>query len=345
MQTTEQGLSVMRAAVLTGVGRIELVTDRPQPVLAPDEVLVRVTAVGVCGSDVHYYREGRIGHYEVEPPLILGHEPAGVIVATGDSAEVARVGQRVSIEPQRPCRKCPQCTAGRYNLCPSMKFLATPPIDGAFCEYVAVPAAFAHPVRDTVTDEMAALLEPLSVAIAAVRKAQVKPGDRTLIAGAGPVGVLTAQVAQVFGASEIFITDLSSDRRRVADAQTAAHAIPADDSGLLTLNVDAFIDCTGASAAVATGIQATKAAGQVVFVGLGAPTVEIPLQIVQDRELTLRGVFRYANTWPLAEQLAATREVDLAALVTGRYQLDDTVDALESTAKRAGLKAIVNPAA
>src|ERR1700754_1023711 len=151
-----------RAAVLTRTREI-VVEDRPVPEPGPREVLVDVRAVGVCGSDVHYYEHGRIGDFVVEAPMVLGHESAGVIAAVGPGVAGLSVGQRVSVEPGVPCRSCTQCLAGRYNLCPDMRFFATPPIDGAFAEQVIVHSAFAHPVPDSMSDDAAALLEPLSV--------------------------------------------------------------------------------------------------------------------------------------------------------------------------------------
>jgi L-iditol 2-dehydrogenase len=177
--------TTMRASVMTGVGTLQI-EERPVPSPGPHEVLVEVAAVGVCGSDVHYYRHGRIGDFVVEEPMILGHELSGRITAVGAQVDPDRVGQRVAVEPQFPCRRCRQCTAGRYNMCPHMKFYATPPVDGAFCSYVTIDAEMAHPVPDSMSDEAAALLEPLSVAIATMRKANVVPGSSILITGAGP---------------------------------------------------------------------------------------------------------------------------------------------------------------
>ena len=181
--------TTMRASVLTGPQTIEL-QERPVPEPGPDEALVRVGSVGVCGSDVHYYQHGRIGSMVVEGPLVLGHEAGGTIVAVGDAVDPTRVGQRVALEPQRPCRRCRQCKTGHLNLCPDMEFFATPPIDGAFCDYVTLPADFAHPVPDSLSDAATGLLEPLSVGIWANRKGGTAAGSRVFIAGAGPIGVL-----------------------------------------------------------------------------------------------------------------------------------------------------------
>jgi len=191
---------MMRAAVLEGVGKVTL-QERPVPLPGPGEVLVEVAAVGTCGSDVHYYEHGRIGDFVVESPLVLGHEPSGVVVAAGPGADRHRPGQRVSIEPGVPDFTCEYCRAGRYNLCPRMRFFGTPPIDGAFCEYVVVHEEFAYPVPDSLSDDAAALVEPLSVGVWACRKARVGPGSRVLVVGAGPIGLVCLQAAKAFGAT------------------------------------------------------------------------------------------------------------------------------------------------
>ena len=333
----------MRAAVLERAGLITM-EHRPVPRPADDEVLVRVGSVGVCGSDVHYYRDGRIGSFVVDRPLVLGHEAAGTIVAAGRAVPGDRIGERVAIEPQRPCRVCAQCTAGRYNLCPDMQFYATPPVDGAFCEYVTIQSPFAYRVPDQVSDDAAALFEPLSVAIWACRKARIGPGARVLITGAGPIGVITAQVARAFGAAEVVVSEPNPARRQLALRFGAARAAdPAADPGVPLAAADALIECSGAPAALAGGIGAVAPAGSVVLVGTGADEVTLPLPLLQRRELNVTGTFRYAGTWPLALHLAASGQVDLDGLVSARFDLAHAEDALTADAAPGFLKAIVRP--
>lgn len=334
--------SEMKASFLEKQGEIALRTI-PVPVPAADEVLVQVAAVGVCGSDVHYYAHGGIGPYIVESPLILGHELSGRIVDVGDAVDPARIGQRVAVEPQRPCRVCSHCKAGRYNLCPDMQFYATPPIDGSFAEFVTIQADFAHPIPDSVTDEAAALIEPLSVGIWACQRAEVTVGSRVLIAGAGPIGVIAAQCARAFGASDVIITDVSPERRAFALRHGATTAIDPLTESVEGLDVDAFIDASGAAAAVRAGIRAVRAAGRVILVGLGNDDVELPVSFIQNREIWLSGVFRYANTWPLGIELVASGKVDLDVLVTSRFGLDEVEGALNAGTLPGQMKAIVLP--
>lgn len=335
----------MRASVLVRAGEV-VVEERAEPPVPAGDVLVRVSSVGVCGSDVHYYREGRIGDFVVEAPLVLGHEASGVIEAVGAGVDAGRVGERVSIEPQRPAGFSPEVLAGRYNLDPGMEFFATPPVDGAFQELVSVPAHFAHPVPDWVSDDAAALMEPLSVGIAGARKAGVTVGDRVLIAGAGPIGLVLVQVARVFGASEIVVTDVSPERLAVAESMGAtevADARSADFAGQDRFTV--FFDASGAAAAITAGLRALGPAGRAVLIGMGADEIPLPLALVQNKELTVTGTFRYANTWPTAIELVASGKVDLDALVSNHYGLDEVETALSTTQDAGVLKNMVTPSA
>ncbi|WP_163509667.1 NAD(P)-dependent alcohol dehydrogenase [Fodinicola acaciae] len=330
----------MKASVLVGTGVIE-VRERPVPEPKPDEVLIRVAAVGVCGSDVHYYKHGRIGDFVVREPIVLGHEVSGRITGVGSTIAAGRIGERVAIEPQLPCRRCAQCKAGRYNLCPDMRFFATPPVDGAFCEYVTVPADFAHPVPDAVSDTAAALLEPLSVGVWACRKADVGTGSRVLVTGAGPIGLIAAQTARAAGATEVIVSDpVPARRTRVADFGFTA-AEPAQVAEVS--DVDALIECSGAPPAIASGIPAVRGGGRIVLVGMGSDQLTLPVSLIQNRELWLTGVFRYANTWPTAIALAASRSVELDRLVTGTFGLTDVEAALRADERPDAMKAVVIP--
>ncbi len=334
----------MNAAVLLAPGSIEL-QQRPIPAPAPDEVLVRVSAVGVCGSDVHFYRDGHLGDWTLDRPLVLGHEAGGTIVAVGSGVDAGRVGQRVSIEPQHPSTTSAETLRGDYNLDPHMRFYAIPGTDGAFQEYVTIQSHFAHVVPDHVSDHAAALMEPLSVAIATARKARFAPADRVLITGAGPVGIAIAQVARAYGAAEILVADISEARRESALSFGATAVIDpsAETLSEVAADVDSFVDASGAASAVRSGIAAVRPAGHVVLVGMGLPEVPLPVTTIQNRELIVTGVFRYANTWPTAISLVASGRVDLDRMVTGSYGLGQVGEALESTADPASIKTIVEP--
>jgi L-iditol 2-dehydrogenase len=329
----------MRVCALLAAGVLE-VQERPDPVPGPHEVLVRVASVGVCGSDIHYFEHGRIGRFTVDAPLVLGHEASGEVVGLGSAVSRLALGQRVSLEPGVPDFTCPQCLAGRYNLCPGVRFFATPPIDGAFAELVTIHEQFAHPVPDELSDDAAALLEPLSVGLWACRKAEVTAGSRVLVTGAGPVGLVAAQCALALGASEVTVTDINRHRLQLARDLGVSTTV---DSGVTSLadsgvEPDVLLECSGHPEAIADALPTVARAGRVVLVGMGADEIPLPVSRIQELELTVTGTFRYAHTWPAAISLATSGRVQLDRLVTGHYGLEQVRDAL--TANRTDAEAV-----
>jgi L-iditol 2-dehydrogenase len=342
----------MQVAVLERPGVVQVV-ERPAPEPAAGEVLVRVAAVGICGSDVHYYQHGRIGRYVVEQPLVLGHECAGTIVTIGPGVPAARVGQRVAVEPGVPCRRCRDCKAGRYNLCPNVEFLATPPVDGALAEYLAAPADFAHPIPDHLSFDEAALVEPTAVAVHAVRLGRVEPGLCCAVFGAGPVGLLVLQVARAFGATAVAVIDPEASRLELARALGAdltvdprGGSVPAALAPVAPDGADVVFDASGSHAALAGTIEVARRGGRVVWIGLPAgDQLPIPAAMLIDKEIELRGVFRYANAHPLAVDLVASGRVRTAPLISHHFALAETAAALDLVARREGgvVKAVISP--
>jgi L-iditol 2-dehydrogenase len=334
-----------RAAILYAPGDIR-VEDVPIPEPGSREVLVEIRAVGVCGSDVHYFEHGRIGPYVVASPLVLGHESSGVVVELGPGATRHRVGDRLALEPGVPCGRCEQCRAGRYNLCPDVVFFATPPVHGAFARYVAIHEDFAFGLPDTLSDEEGALMEPLSVALWACRKGDVGAATAVLVTGAGPIGQLCAQTAFALGATRVVVTDVNAARLDLA-ASFGADIVDVSETTLRDRGVEAdvLLECSGHPSALTEGIRAVRPAGRAVCVGMGpADDAVVPLSHIQNRELWLTGTFRYANTYPAAIALAAAGRVDLGAIVTARFGLEETDAALRAGREDpASIKPIVLP--
>jgi len=323
------------AAVLVEPGKV-LIEDRPVPKPGPGQVLIEVAAVGVCGSDVHYFSEGRIGDFVVSAPLVLGHEAAGVVRALGPGATKLQPGQRVALEPGVPCRRCRDCRAGRYNLCPDVKFFATPPVDGAFARYVVHDEDYCYPVPDSLSDDAAALLEPLSVAVWASWKARTRPGDKVLVTGAGPIGLLNAAVARAAGAAEVTVTDVVPGRLELAKKMGATTTLDATDArrALEGLGADALIECSGAPAALEAGLYGLRGGGRAVVVGMSAhANAALPISYLQNREIELTGTFRYANTYPAALALAASGAVRLDEIVSAHFGLGQVAEALQASRK------------
>ena len=335
-----------RAAVMHGVHDVRM-EDRPVPDPGPREVLVEIGAVGVCGSDVHYYEEGRIGAFVVERPLILGHESMGTIVGSGPEATKHEIGDRVTLEPGVPDGTCRECRAGRYNLCPNVRFFATPPIDGAFTNYVAIHEDFAFSLPDELSDDAGALMEPLSVGIWANRKAGTRAGDRVLVTGSGPIGLLAMQVALAEGATEVTVTDVADARLDLARKTGATRTVNVAEEPLAEAGIEAdtLIECSGNGQALGDGIRCLRPAGTAVVVGMGPEEMtSVPLALVQTREIWLTGTFRYANTYPTAIALAASGRVDLDAIVTSSYGLEETDTALQASKQDpANVKPMVLP--
>ena len=291
---------------------------------------MQITAVGVCGSDVHYYEHGRIGPFVVEAPLVLGHESAGRVVELGEGASKHAVGDRVTLEPGVPCGRCRECRAGRYNLCVDVVFFATPPIDGAFAEFVPIHEDFAFALPESLSDEEGALMEPLSVGVWACQKAggqrrRPRAGDgRRADRAAGDAVRARLRGDRGHGLR----------RQRAPARARRAHGRDPDRHGAasrLDFEVDALIECSGHPQALTDGIKALRPAGVAVLVGMG-PEEEgtLPLSVIQGREIWVTGTFRYANTYPVAIALAASGKVDLQAIITGHFGLDDAEAALRA---------------
>ncbi|HEY5821986.1 MAG TPA: NAD(P)-dependent alcohol dehydrogenase [Propionibacteriaceae bacterium] len=319
-------------ALLMRVGEVEVhPVAVPEP--GPTQVLIEIAAVGICGSDVHYYDHGGVGDFIVRAPLVLGHEASGTIRAVGSAVRDRTVGQRVALEPQETCGRCKECLLGRYNLCPDVQFFATPPVHGAFAQYVVLASHRAHPVPDSLSDEAAALIEPLSVGIWANQKVGVQPGDRVLVIGAGPVGLLAADVARARGAAWVGVVDTNDHRLEVAAARGASQTVNAMAGPLIEQveRVDVVLECSGAARAVQSAFDIAAPAARIVLVGMGSASMELPVQAIQVKELVVTGTFRYANCYPAAIALAASGAVDLDALVTAKFGLEQVAEALSAS--------------
>lgn len=342
----------MKAAVMKGIRHIEI-EELPIPIPGEGEVLVRIRSVGVCGSDVHYFVEGRIGDFVVHPPFILGHECSGEIVEVGKGVKYLKPGDRVTMEPGIPCGKCEFCRLGRYNLCPDVVFWATPPVDGTFCEYVVHPAHFTYPIAPSVSFEEAALVEPLAVGMYATHRAQVKPGDVALVLGSGPIGLVTLQALLARGVTEVIAVDVVEKRLEKARELGARYVLNAAKENVqeqvfsLTQGkgVDAVFETAGSVATTQLTVEVAKRGGKVILVGLPSMThFNFGIIKILDKELDVLGIFRYANMYAGCVNLLNAGRVNLKTLVTHRFPLEKTQDALlfAHEHKAESIKVVVN---
>ena len=332
------------AAVMPALGTIR-VQEVPVPEPSAGEAIVRIEAVGICGSDTAYYRVGYIGDWKVEGPIILGHEAAGTVVATGSEVTNVAVGDRVAIEPGTPCRNCEECLVGRYHLCPDFVFLATPPYDGALVQSLAIDSRNLFVIPDSMSFEAAALCEPLSVGLWACRRAGLLPGDRVRVTGAGPVGILAAQVARAEGAADVVISDISDFRLALAEKLGfRTEKVGEIPEGPGHEDADVLLECSGAPGALAQGLWRLRNGGRAAMVGLPKEDVTLPLSRLNVKEISVSLVNRYAHTWPTAIALVSSGRVDVEPLVTHRFELADAESALTLAADVPdSMKAVVYP--
>lgn len=336
----------MKALRLHGVGDLRL-ADEPAPIPGPAEALVRVTAVGICGSDLHWYDESGIGDAVLTRPLVLGHEAAGVVI------DGPRAGQRVALDPQVPCGKCETCAAGRGHLCPQVRFLGHSVTDGAMRALLAWPVANLVPLPDAIDDVAGAMLEPLGVAIHALRLARVRPADSVGVFGCGPIGLLLIQLARAVGATTIVATDRLPHRVEAARRLGAIAALVeggAERDILLDATggrgVDAAIEIAGEDDAIGTAVSLARPSGTVVVAGIPAGDHStIPASIARRKGLDIRFSRRMNRAYPRAIALVEAGLVDVSSVVTHRFAIAEFEAAFRTAVRREGLKVIMDPSA
>ncbi|NNC11709.1 NAD(P)-dependent alcohol dehydrogenase [Planctomonas sp. JC2975] len=330
------------AAVMTALNTIEM-RERPEPEAGPGEAVVAIRAVGVCGSDVSFYRYGRIGPYVVDGDLILGHEVSGEVLSVGAGVSNVEPGDRVAIEPSMPDWTCEQCRAGRYHLCPNLRFLATPPVDGVLVQRLAIDARTLFRMPDSMTFEEGAIVEPLSVGLWGCQRAGLRPGDDVLVTGAGPVGLLAAEAAKALGARTVTITDVVEPRLELA----STHGFATELSGSAdrsSRTFDVLLECSGAPGVLADGLGRLGPAGRAAVIGISKQNADLPLHTLNWNEITISMVSRYQNTWPLGIALISSGRVNLEGVHTHSFALADTAAALNIGATDpTAVKAIIYP--
>lgn len=331
----------MDAVVLERPHEIQI---RPVPGLGqvgPGEVRIGVHTVGICGSDVHYYTHGRIGPYVVEAPMVLGHEASGTVLEIGEGVTHLAVGDRVCMEPGIPNPRSRASRLGMYNVDPDVRFWATPPVHGCLQPEVVHPADFTYALPDQLSLEEGALIEPFAVAVHAVTKAGISPGDVVAVAGAGTIGVLTAIAAAASGASRVYISDVAPEKFAKIEAYPTIHPVDATRQELVDVvreatdgwGADVVFEASGNPRAYGSLWETPAPGGTVVLVGIPVDPVPLDVAAAQARELRIETVFRYANAYPRAIELAASPSVDLGDLISATYPVEEAVAAFERGAE------------
>jgi L-iditol 2-dehydrogenase len=336
---------VAQVVRLHGVGDLRL-HDEPLPEPGAGDVLVRVTAVGICGSDLHWLSQAGIGNERLSRPLVLCHELAGMI----DSGE--RRGQRVAVDPSVPCGACELCRKGHPNLCTAQRFAGQGSEDGALREYLAWPSRCLHPLPDSLSDADGAMLEPLGVAIHAVDLGHLRTGMTVAVFGSGPIGLLILRLVRTMGAARLIATDTLPHRLEAARLLAKAELFQADggrEAGEIVAatggrGVDVAFETAGDNDAVEAAVASLKPGGCLVLVGIPADDrTTFSASAARRKGLTIRLSRRMKHTYPRAIHLVETGAVDVRSLVTHRFPLAQFDRAFDVACRREGLKVIVEP--
>ncbi len=345
----------MKAAVLHGAKDIRIEPYR-QPELHPGMVLLRSRRVGICGTDLHYYEHGHNATFVPDRPFILGHEFTAEVAAVAGDVETVKIGQRVTVNPARSCGFCAYCKGGQINLCRKTIMLGsastTPPTDGALAEFVTVRADQCHLLPVDMDDGIGAMMEPLSVALHAVKRAGTVSGKRVLVTGGGTIGLLVAMTARAFGAVPVAVSDIVSARRNKAIELGADVALDPTARDLhdqvreLTgLGFDMIFEASGAPPALRAAFDLVRPGGTIVQIGtVGTADIPIPVNQLMVREINFRGSMRYGDTFDEAIRLVAAGRVNVQPLINHVFSLEDSVKALQFAAdKSLSLKVQIQP--
>lgn len=326
-----------RAAYMTGINKMEI-RDIEMPKLREKDVLVKLEYVGICGSDVHYLEHGKIGDFIVNGDFILGHECAGTIVEVGSGVQNLKAGDKVALEPGITCGQCEFCKTGRYNLCPDVEFLATPPYHGSLMNYIAFPENMCFKLPDNITTKEGALVEPLAVGMHAAMQGNVRLGDSVVILGAGTIGLVTLLACKAYGATEVTVVDVLPKRLEYAKKLGATTVLNAAEVDVFTeidkltgkKGVDIVIETAGSARTISQTPYLVKNGGTIVLVGLAPQDIiEFNFAKIMAKEAQIKSVFRYRNIYPTAIKAIAKGIIDISGIVTHEFDFEDSAKAFD----------------
>lgn len=327
----------MKALVLEEKGRLSLRDFDIPGTMGPGDVRIGIRTVGICGSDVHYYTHGKIGHFVVTEPMVLGHEASGIVLGCGAEVTHLAPGDRVCMEPGIPDPRSRAAKLGIYNVDPALRFWATPPVHGCLTPEVIHPAAYTYRLPETVSFAEGAMVEPFAIGMQAALRARIQPGDIAVVTGAGPIGMMVALAALAGGCARVIVADLAQPKLDIIGAydgietvnirtQPLAEAVAGMTGGW---GADVVFECSGAAPAILGMAQLTRPGGAVVLVGMPVDPVPVDIVGLQARELRVETVFRYANVYDRAIALMASGKVDLKPLISASLPFADSIAAFD----------------
>ena len=331
----------MKAALLTGIRKIET-RQVPEPeITRPTDVLIRVKMIGVCGSDIHYFNTGRIGSQIIQFPFTVGHEAAGIVEQIGSKVTRVKPRQRIAIDPAVYCGQCDQCRAGRENTCRALRFLGCPgQLEGALREYLVLPETCCFPIRNRTTFEQAALSEPLAIAVYAVEQARLPAGAKVAVLGAGPIGMSVFHVLRANGAGDVFITDKIPERLKFSQKLKPKYCGNPDRTDVVReiskaepLLMDVVFECSGDRMAYEQAVPLLKPGGTLALVGIPEfDDVSFPIHELRRKEITITNIRRQAHCTQKAIDGLETNKLNLDAMVTHHFSLAETQPAFDLVA-------------
>ncbi|MBQ9643818.1 MAG: NAD(P)-dependent alcohol dehydrogenase [Lachnospiraceae bacterium] len=328
---------MQKGAFMRGLDQM-IIKEIPTPSAHEGKVVVSLEYVGICGSDMHYFHSGRVGDYlvDLDSDYMLGHECAGTVVEVGEGVTSLKVGDKVAIEPGYTCGKCEFCKTGRYNLCPDVIFLATPPVQGCNMEYIEYPADWCFKLPDNMTTKEGALIEPLSVGFHAANQADVQVGDTVVILGSGCIGLVTLLSCKAHGAGKIIVADLVDARLKKALELGADYVINSKEVDAIEeikrltdgQGAEKVFETAGSPVTITQTAFAVKRGGTICLVGLSAQSeITYNFSQIMDKEAKIVSVFRYRNIYPKAIAAVAKGAINVAQIVTHEFDLDHIQEA------------------
>ena len=306
--------------------------------LYEDSVRIKPLSVGICGSDVHYFLEGRIGDFVVSNPMVLGHEASGIITEVGSKVSHLTVGDRVCMEPGIPNFMSQQTLAGQYNIDPSVRFWATPPVHGCLRENAVHPAGLTYKLPDSMSNHEGALVEPVSIGVYSAEKAAIAPGDTALIIGSGTIGIVTALAAEAAGCARVILADIKKqkldfvmkhygDKISCVDLNTTDIETFLSDNNIPGANI--IFEASGSKQVFTELPRHAAPGGKIVLIGMPSEPVSMDVVAMQIKEISMKTIFRYVNTFPRAVNLIASGKLNVKPLVTKSYDFEDSVKAIQ----------------
>ncbi len=331
----------MKSLVLEKVGKLSLRDFPLKETLGPHDVRVKILACGICGSDIHYYKEGAIGEFVVQEPMILGHEAAGMVVEKGSSVQHLNIGDVVCMEPGVPTAESPEVLEGNYHLDPDLTFWATPPVHGVLRESVVHPARFCFKLPKVMSAEEGAMIEPLAIGIESAKRAAITPGDVGLVIGAGTIGIMIALSALASGCSKVFVADVKQEKLDIIGRYPNIIPINSQHENMLERvlretegrGADRVWEASGSIHVYPDFFRCAKRGSTVVLVGMMNEMAPINIPLLQGRGVRIETVFRYTNAFDKAVALVSSGSIDVKPLISKTFPFEQAIEAFDFAAQ------------